>query len=655
MAIETTPGADRVQPAGGEPGSPAGRRAWWARPAVHTGLLGAVVGYLIGNWLGHLVQSTSANFAQGLSDTRDWPVVLGYLFGTVGWLAGLGVFNDVFRLMAGKPLPDIEHAPAGGLAKYFRYTLDHKVVGIQYLFGMIVYFLTGGLFAMAIRTELLSPTNHIMSASSYLMVVGEHSTMMMMMMSSVVLGPFGQYFAPIMIGSKRMAFPRLEALGFWLTPPAYVVLLSSILWGGFPTGWTGYAPLSIQSSPGMDGYAVAFGLMGISMILAGFNIIVTYINYRAPGMRWSRLPMFVWSMFTVSFLQVLAVPVLIAGFYIMITDRTAQTAFYVNQLGGSSYLYQNLFWFFGHPEVYILALPGFGVVAEILPVFARKPLFAYKVGAAGMFGVALLSFFVWQHHLFDSGINPDMRPLFMLTTELISIPTGFIYLVALGTLWKAKIGFEVPMLFALGLYFNFLIGGITGVFLSDVPADTTEHGSFFVTGHFHYTIMGGLIFAFFGGIYYWVPKMLGVELNKTLGKIHFWMMFIFFNSTFLPFFALGLLGMPRRVFEYALNLEGLNRWASVSAFLLGSSFLVFLWNFIWSTGFARKKAAANPWNARGLEWQISSPPPPENFAHIPVVLSGPYEYGVKDAPPVADLNPPVGVVSAAYASAGLEA
>jgi len=365
--------------------------------------------------------------------------------------------------------------------------------------------------------------------------------------------------------------------------------------------------------------------------------------------------MFVWSMFTVSFLQVLAVPVLIAGFYIMITDRTAQTAFYVNQLGGSSYLYQNLFWFFGHPEVYILALPGFGVVAEILPVFARKPLFAYKVGAAGMFGVALLSFFVWQHHLFDSGINPDMRPLFMLTTELISIPTGFIYLVALGTLWKAKIRFEVPMLFALGLYFNFLIGGITGVFLSDVPADTTEHGSFFVTGHFHYTIMGGLIFAFFGGIYYWVPKMLGVELNKTLGKIHFWMMFIFFNSTFLPFFALGLLGMPRRVFEYALNLEGLNRWASVSAFLLGSSFLVFLWNFIWSTGFARKKAAANPWNARGLEWQISSPPPPENFAHIPVVLSGPYEYGVKDAPPVADLNPPVGVVSAAYASAGLEA
>ena len=653
MAIETTPGADRTQPVGGGPGGTGSPRAWWMKPAVHTALIGAVIGYLIGHWVGNILTYTYPQLP--LADSNDSPLVLGYLFGTVGWLAGLGVFNDLGRLMVGKPLPDIEHAPESGLAKYFRYTLDHKVVGIQYLFGMITYFLTGGLFAMAIRTELLSPTYHIMSASSYLMVVGEHSTMMMMMMSSVVLGPFGQYFAPLMIGSKRMAFPRIEALGFWLTPPAYVILLSGILLGGFPTGWTGYAPLNIQAGAGMDTYAIAFGLMGISMILAGFNIIVTYINYRAPGMRWSRLPMFVWSMFTVSFLQVLAVPVLIAGFYIMIADRTFQTAFYANQLGGSSYLYENLFWFFGHPEVYILALPGFGVVSEILPVFSRKPLFGYKVGAAGMFGVALLSFFVWQHHLFNSGINPDMRPLYMLTTELISIPTGFIYLVAMGTLWKAKIRLSVPMLFALGLYFNFLLGGVSGVFLSDVPADTTEHGSFFVMAHFHYTIMGGLIFAFFGGIYYWGPKMLGVEFNKTLGKIHFWIMFLAFNSTFLPLFALGMMGMPRRVFEYARNLQTLNDWVSISSYILGASMLVFLVNFIWSTLFARVKATANPWKARGLEWQVSSPPPPENFQYIPVVLSGPYEYGVKDAPPVADLNPPVGVVSAAYAGAGVEA
>src|SRR5690348_12620293 len=645
MAIEIQPGAGRMQPVAGGPES---SRPWWMRPAIHTGLIGAVIGYFLGHWLGNAL---SYDYAQNaLSDTNDVPIVLGYVLGTVGWLAGLGVFNDLGRMMLGKPLRDIEHAPAGGLAKYFRYTLDHKVVGIQYLFGMITYFLTGGLFAMAIRSELLSPTYHLLSSSAYLMVVGEHGTMMMMMMSSVVLGPFGQYFAPLMIGSKRMAFPRIEAIGFWLTPAAYIILLSGVLFGGFPTGWTGYAPLSVQAGQGMDAYAVAFSLMGISMILAGFNIIVTYINYRAPGMRWSRLPMFVWSMFTVSFLQVLAVPVLVAGLYMLIADRTAQTAFYVNQLGGSSYLYQNLFWFFGHPEVYILALPGFGVVSEILPVFARNPLFGYKVGAAGMFGVALLSFFVWQHHLFDSGINPDMRPLFMLTTELISIPTGFIYLVALGTLWKARIRFSVPMLFALGMYFNFLIGGISGVFLSDVPADTTEHGSFFVMAHFHYTIMGGLIFAFMGACYYWLPKMMGIKLNQKLGYLHFWTMFIFFNSTFLPLFAVGMLGQPRRVFEYATNLQPLNIWVSVSAFLLGGSILIFVINFIWFTVIVREPETGNPWNSRGLEWQVPSPPPPGNFEHVPVVLSGPYDYGVKDAPPVADLHPPVGVVSASYAT-----
>ena len=258
--------------------------------------------------------------------------------------------------------------------------------------------------------------------------------------------------------------------------------------------------------------------MGISMILAGFNMIVTIINYRAPGMRWSRLPMFVWSMFTVSFLQVLAVPVLVGACYMGLMDRTFQTAFFTNQLGGSSFLYEDLFWFFGHPEVYILALPGFGVISEVVSVFCRKPLFGYRIAAAGMLGVGILSFFVWQHHLFVSGINADMRPLFMLTTELISIPTGFIYLVGMGTFWKAKIRFSIPMLFALAFYFNFLIGGISGVFLSDVPADTTEHGSFFVMAHFHYTIMGGLIFAFLAGIYYWLPKMTGHQAERDAGQ-----------------------------------------------------------------------------------------------------------------------------------------
>ncbi len=646
MAIEIQPESAH-HPGGHEPGAVPGARPWWLRPAAHTALLGAIIGYALGHLLGNAISSDMQQIP--LSDTNDTPIVLGYVLAVLGWLIGLGVFNDLARQMAGRPVTGTEAPDHGGLARYFRYSLDHKVVGLQYLFGMITYFLTGGLFAMAIRTELLSPSYHVLSPSAYLEVVGEHGTMMMMMMTSVVVGPLGNYLVPLMIGSKRVAFPRIEALSFWLTPCAFVILLSSILMGGFPTGWTGYAPLSVQAGEGMDGYAMAFGIMGLSVILAGFNLICTIICYRAPGMRWSRLPMFVWAMLTTSFLFVLAVPVLVGGLYMLITDRTAQTAFFVNQLGGSSYLYEDLFWFFGHPEVYILALPGFGIVSEIVPVFCRKPLFGYKIAAAGMIGVCLLSFFVWQHHLFDSGIDPDMRPLFMLTTELISIPTGFIYLVAMGTFWKAKIRLTVPMLFALGMYFNFLIGGISGVVLSDVPADTTSHGSFFVMAHFHYTIMGGLIFAFMGALYYWLPKMLGVKLNERLGKVQFWTMFIFFNSTFLPLFAVGELGQPRRVFEYARNLQTLNDWVSISAFLLGVSILIFLINFVMSTLVWRVPETGNPWRARGLEWQTPSPPPPANFDHIPVVLAGPYEYGDPKALPVADLNPPAGVISGALA------
>jgi cytochrome c oxidase subunit I len=653
MAIEIQP--EKAQPGGRGPSAPRPARAWWLRPAFHTGLVGAVVGYLVGHWLGNFIASGYTQV--GDSDVNNYAIVLGYVLGTVGWLAGVGVFNDLIRSMLGRPLRTEaeETGAATGLARFFRYTLNHKVVGIQYLVGEIVYFLTGGLLAMAIRTELLSPSYHAFSAQVYTEIVGEHGTMMMMMMTSVIVGPFGNYLVPLMIGSKRVAFPRIEALSFWLTPAAYIVLLSGLMFGGFPFGWTGYAPLSIQATQGADSYFVAFGIMGLSVTLAGFNIIVTTICYRAPGMRWSRVPMFVWSMLTVSVLFVLAAPVLFGACYMSLTDRTVETAFFTNSLGGSSYLWENLFWFFGHPEVYILALPGFGIVSELIPVFCRKPLFGYRVAAAGMIGVTLLSFFVWQHHLFDSGINPDMRPVFMLTTEMISIPTGFIYLVALGTFWKAKIRYTVPMLFCLAMYFNFLIGGISGVFLSDVPADTTEHGSFFVMAHFHYTIMGGLIFAFMGGCYYWLPKMMGIKLNETLGKWHFWTMFIFFNSTFLPLFAVGMAGQPRRVYTYARNLETLNDWVSISAFLLGGSILIFLINFVYSTVIARVPETGNPWNSRGLEWQVSSPPPPDNFARVPVVLSGPYDYGVKDAPPVADLNPPPGVLAAAYASSELEA
>jgi cytochrome c oxidase subunit 1 len=461
---------------------------------------------------------------------------------------------------------------------------------------------------------------------------------MMMMATSIIVGPLGNYLVPLMIGARRMAFPRIEAFSFWIFVAGYGVIFSALPYGGFPTGWTGYAPLQTQAGPGMVSYLLGFAVIGMGMMAAGFNIAVTIINCRAPGMTWSRVPIFVWSILATAALLTLATPVLFAGGLFGLLDKTAQTAFYVTEHGGSSYLWQNLFWFFGHPEVYIMALPGYGIVGELLPVFTRKPLFAYKVAAAGMIGVALLSFFVWQHHLFQSGINPDMRPLFMLTTELISIPTGFIFLVGMGTLYKAKIRFEVPMLFCMAVFFNFLIGGVTGVFLSDVPVNVTVHGGFFVLSHFHYTIMGGLLFAFMAGLYFWLPKMTGKMMNRKIGMIHFWTMFVFFNLTFFPMFIIGLLGQPRRVFTYAKNLQGLNDFSSIAAFCLGISFLIFFANLMWSMFISPEKAPPNPWDSLGLEWQTASPIPSYNFERIPVILADPYHYSEVGAPALADFG-----------------
>jgi cytochrome c oxidase subunit 1 len=323
----------------------------------------------------------------------------------------------------------------------------------------------------------------------------------------------------------------------------------------------------------------------------------------------------------------LAPPMLIAALLMAAMDRSIDTSFYIAAGGGSSYLFENLFWFFGHPEVYILALPGMGIVLELLPVFSRKPLWGYRLAIAGILGVCLLSFFVWQHHLFVSGINADLRPFTMLSTELISVPTGFIFLCFMGTLWRGRISLAVPMLFCLAWAFNFLIGGTSGVVLSDVATDTQLHGSFFVMAHFHYTIMGGLVFSFFAAIYYWVPKMTGFKFNEALAKAHFWLMFISFNATFLPLFALGIMGMPRRVSSYEASLVPLNRWVSISAFVLGFSMLIFIVNVVYSLIFARVPAEANPWRSKSPEWQLPSPVPVHNFDDIPVIDADPYDYG----------------------------
>ncbi len=560
--------------------------------------------------------------------------MLGYFSGVAGFLIGLGFANYPIKRMLGHPptLAERESVEHHGATRYFSLSTDHKVVAIQYLVGIGVFFFVGGLNAMFIRTELLQPNTHVFGANQYLTLVGMHGSMMMGMMTSAMLGPFANWVVPLMIGSRRMAFPRIEAFTFWLLMAAGVILVTTIFFGGFQTGWTGYQPLGDQNTAGYDAYIGFFALVGVSMCLLGFNLLATIVTMRAPGMTWSRLPIFVWSVLATAALMMLAAPMLIAALLMGTMDRTVQTTFYIAAYGGSSYLFQNLFWVFGHPEVYIVALPGFGIVLELLPVFARKPLWGYRLAVAGMLGVGLLSFFVWQHHLFVSGINADLRPFYMLSTELISLPTGFIFLCAMGTLWRGRIRFTVPMLFCLGWAFNFLWGGVSGVFLSDVPSDVSTHGTFFSMAHFHYTIMGGLVFTFFAAIYYWGPKMFGFKFNERLSKIHFWSMFLAFNSTFAPLFALGILGMPRRVVTYNASLQPLNDWVSASAFVLGLSMLVFLANVVWSLIIKREPAEPNPWNAKSAEWQLPTPVPVHDFDRIPVFDADPYPYGVEPVP-----------------------
>ena len=464
------------------------------------------VGYLFGHWLGNVI--ASGYTASQNSGQNDVATVLALVFGVVGWLAGIGALNyPLAKLLGREPAPAPPERPG---SRYFRMTDDHKVVGLQYTVGVLLFFFTGGLFAMADPHRAAEPDQPRLRARHLhrdrLRARHDHD-------DDGVLGrrrPARQL--------ARAAHDRLAPHGV----PSRRGLLVLDLRGRLPRHPDRPVPRRLPDRldglrPAADPGGGGHGRLPRRLRRhrhrhdrAGFNLAATIINYRAPGHDLEPGADLRLGILATCALLTLATPDAGRGRAVRRSSTARpQTAFFVNEHGGSNFLWQNLFWFFGHPEVYIMALPGFGIVMEIMPVFTRKPLFAYKIAAAGMIGVALLSFFVWQHHLFQSGINPDMRPLFMLTTELISIPTGFLFLVTLGTLWKAKIRFEPPMLFCLGMLFNFLIGGITGVFLSDVPVNVTVHGSFFVMAHFHYTIMGGLIFAFFGGLYYWLPKMTG--------------------------------------------------------------------------------------------------------------------------------------------------
>ncbi|MGH9228839.1 MAG: cytochrome c oxidase subunit I [Acidimicrobiales bacterium] len=521
------------------------------------------------------------------------------------------------RVVAGEP-PEPEHRAQGLLA--FLTSTDHKRIGISYMVTAYAFFLVGGALAVIIRSELYQPGQQVVSQGRYNEIFTMHGSIMLFLF----LGPFAfglaNYFVPLHIGARDMAFPRLNALSYWFYVFGGLTMVSGFLTsdGGADFGWTGYTPLSsIVRSPGIgaDLWILGVTLTGLSGILTGVNIVTTVVAMRAPGMRMFRMPIFTWNMLVTSILVLMAFPVLAAATVMLFSDRQFGSHVYDAGAGGSPILWQHLFWFFGHPEVYILVLPYFGVVTEVLPVFSWRPVFGYAGLVFATMAIASLSVGVWAHHMFATGAV--LLPFFTGFSMLIAVPTGVKFFNWIGTMWGGRLTFPTPMLFSLGFLFTFLLGGLSGVMLAAAPIDFHVTDSYFVVAHMHYVLFGGSVFALYSGIYYWWPKVTGRVLDERWGKLHFWMTLVGFHLTFFVQHILGLDGMPRRVADYldSDGFTGLNQISSIGAFLLATSTLPFLWNALQTLrGRLGTVAGDDPWGAQTLEWTTSSPPPPENFA-----------------------------------------
>jgi cytochrome c oxidase subunit I len=505
-------------------------------------------------------------------------------------------------------------------------TVDHKKIAIMYLYTTFFFFLVGGVMALLIRIQLAEPQNKFLTPGQYNQIFTMHGTTMIFLWIIPVLSGFGNYFVPLMIGARDMAFPRLNALSFWLIPIGGLVMYSGFVFGGTAAaGWTGYVPLTEKTySPqvGQDLWIIGLHLLGISSMLGGINFLATIHNMRAPGMTWARLPLFVWSMEVTQALVVLASPFLAGALSMVLLDRQIGATFFTVSHGGNALLYQLMFWFYSHPAVYIMVLPAFGIISEIIPVFARKPIFGYRAMAASMVAIAVLGFVVFVHHMFVTGLPLVVQEFFAFTTLCIGVPTGIKIFNWLATMWGGSIRFDTPMLFSAGFLLMFLIGGIDGVYLGSLAVDRTLHGTYWVVGHIHYVLFGGSVVGVFAGFYYWFPKVTGRFLSEKLGKLHFWLMIIGLNLTFLPMHLLGVLGMPRRIATYEDNRGwgDLNSLETFGAFIIAISTTIFLINFV-LTMRGPKTAPADPWEANTLEWATSSPPPVYNFDEIPVVSS----------------------------------
>jgi cytochrome c oxidase subunit 1 len=506
-------------------------------------------------------------------------------------------------------------------------TVDHKKIGILYLWTTFFFFITGGLLALAVRAQLATPDGKILNAEAYNGAFTMHGTTMIFLFVVPVWTGFANYIIPLQIGARDMAFPKLNALSYWLLLSGGIILYAALLVGPPSSGWTSYVPLSTlpySPSHGQDLWLLSLTVLGFSSIFGALNMIVTIFALRAPGMTFSRITLFTWSVLVTSFLLVLAIPFLTVAGVLLLFDRLAGLSFFATSEGSDPLLWQFLFWFFGHPEVYIMVLPGFGVVSEVLPVFSRKPIFGYKMIAYSSVAIGFLSFSVFVHHMFVAGVDESLQVIFMLSTMLIAVPTGVKIFSWLGTIWHGSLRFKTPMLFALGFIATFTIGGISGVFLGSVPVDVQLSDTYYVVAHLHYVLFGGAVMTVFAAMYYWIPKMSGRMLNERLGQINFLLIFVAMNLTFFPQHQLGIEGMPRRVFHYpqAPEWATLNLISTIGAFLIAVGVATFLWNFFSSIILGKGKPAGDdPWEADTLEWATTSPPPVYNFPRIPVVHS----------------------------------
>ncbi len=572
---------------------------------------------------------TGVRVLMGLPAWKAEPaVVFGALIGAFFFLYGVGILNDWLKWAAGEETEEHHDDSHLGWRRYFGPSLDHKVIGVQYLALSLLLMSVGGTFALIFRTELAESQLQFLTLAQYNTLMSLHGIVMIV---SILLGiaAFMNYLVPMLIGARDMAFPRLNSFSFWIAVPAGLILLSSLFLGGFDTGWTGYPPLSARAPLGMQMFFLGVSLAGFSSILGGLNIIVTIVRLRAKSMTPFRMPIFVWAALATSLISLTATQLIGLSFQMVMLQRLFGMGFFDPAKGGNPVLFQHLFWFYSHPAVYVFVLPGLGIISELLPVFVRKPLFGYKWVAMSSLGIALVGFLVWAHHMFTSGMAEYLRVPFMYSTLLVAVPTGVKFFSWVGTVWRGKIAFDTPMLFLLAGIIVFLLGGLSGPPNATISTDLHLHDTYYIVGHFHDTMYGGYIFPFFAAIFYWYPKMTGKRLNEKLGKLQFWLIAPSFTIMSLLMMRVGLLGMRRRIADYdpALGFDLYHTIMTIMAFLTALGVIVFFINLIYT----RRKgqpATGNIWNSRSPEWQVPSPMPVHNYDREVEVVGEPYDYGL---------------------------